>query len=767
MPGFRENKPGTTKGTFKNKNMNNPKSLVLLIAVFLLAIANTQAGNWPQKITVGNNVLTMYQPQPESLEGNALSARAAISVKVKDKSPVFGAVWMTANLLTDRSSRMATLSDIKVPSIKFSDDVDEAVLDEISNLIEQEIPKWDLHISMDELITTLENETGQSKSSYKNDPPEIIIANKPSILVFIDGDPVLKSIEGSDLQRIENTPYTIIFNKSKKAYYLYGGSMWFTARDLNGQWAVERNPSADLLSIQQQIEKAAEESGEEAEAETSVKKDVVPDIIVRTTPAELIQIDGEPEFEPIKGTELLFVKNSEDNVVMDIGTQSYYILISGRWYSSKQLSGPWSYIDAEDLPESFAKIPEGTDQDVLLSSVPGTNAAREAILDAQIPQTAEIDRNSATVEVEYDGKPDFQPVAGTQMLYAVNSPQTVLKVDSRYYCVDKAVWFESSSPTGPWQVATERPGEVDKIEPSSPVYNVKYVNVYEVTPTVVTVGYTPGYYGSYVYGPTVIYGTGYYYRPWYGSYYYPRPMTYGFHMSYNPWTGWGMSFGFSYGGWFHFGWSGGYHGGYWGCPGYRPPHHWHPPHHGGYYGNRPRPGYSSQPRRDNIYSGNRPGVRPTVSPRRTTGTTRSRDVNRSTRQNNVYTDKNGKVYQKTNKGWETRENNSWKSTDNSGRTKNTNKSGTVNPTQRPSTRPSTGTNNTRPTTGVQRPSTRPSGRVNNSSYNNGSLNKASENRMRAQQRVNSFNRSAQPSRTQRMSKPSMPSRSGRMPQRRR
>ncbi|MFV0593930.1 MAG: hypothetical protein ACK5M7_21345 [Draconibacterium sp.] len=743
--------------------MKNKKSLIILIVLLWQTIPNVQAANWPRKITVGNNVITMYQPQLETLEGTTLSGRSAISVKMNEESPLFGAVWLTANLETDRSTRIATLTDIKVPAIKFADEMDQEILDEVSHLIETEMPKWDLRLSIDEIITTLEKENGGKTVAYKNDPPEIIISYKPAVLVYIDGDPVLKNIEGSDLQRIENTPYTVLYDRAQKAYFLYGENMWFTTRNLDGKWTVDQNPTGELLNIQKQLEEAAEENDENEDTENTTRKGVIPEIIVTTIPAELIQIDGEPDFSPVKGTELLYVKNSEDNIVMDIGTQSYYILISGRWYSAKKMDGPWSYLDAEDLPKSFAAIPEGSDLDVLLASVPGTNAAREAILDTQIPQTAEIDRNTATVKVEYDGKPEFKKVDGTQMLYAVNSPQTVLKLNKRYYVVDNAVWFESESPDGPWQVATERPEEVDKIEPTSPVYNVKYVNIYEVTPSYVRVGYTPGYYGSYVYGPTVIYGTGYYYSPWYGSYYYPRPLTYGFHMSYNPWTGWGINFGFSYGGWFHFGWSSGYHGGYWGCPGYRPPHYGYHHHHGGYYGHNPRPPHYRPPHRNNIYANNRPGVRPTSNQRRTSGTVRNRDNNRSTRQNNVYTDKSGKVYQQTKKGWETRENNQWKQAGNSNRTKDATIPGTRQSTGNTTTRPTAKPTTQRPTTGTQTRQTRNTGTT--SGFNRSTLNRASQNRSRSQQRVSSYNRAAQPGRA--VSRQSGASRSGGIPQSRR
>jgi hypothetical protein len=61
------------------------------------------------------------------------------------------------------------------------------------------------------------------------------------------------------------------------------------------------------------------------------------------------------------------------------------------------------------------------------------------------------------------------------------------------------------------------------------------------------VGYLPGYLGCYPYYGTVVYGTGYRYRPWHGRrHYYPRPFTWGFHPRYNPWLS-RWSFGYSFG----------------------------------------------------------------------------------------------------------------------------------------------------------------------------------------------------------------------------
>jgi hypothetical protein len=77
--------------------------------------------------------------------------------------------------------------------------------------------------------------------------------------------------------------------------------------------------------------------------------------------------------------------------------------------------------------------------------VAGTDEAREAVLDAQIPQTAAV-KVDATTTVEYDGKPRFEPVEETDGLeYAVNTASQVIKYGDTYYCCDDGVWYVSQS----------------------------------------------------------------------------------------------------------------------------------------------------------------------------------------------------------------------------------------------------------------------------------------------------------------------------------
>jgi hypothetical protein len=113
-------------------------------------------GGWPREIDTARAKVVIYQPQPEQLQGNRLDARAAVAIEPKDKSePVFGAVWFQARLDTDREERTATIADISVTQVRFPDQ-DEKKAEKLRTLLEQEIPRWHLPISMDRLLATLE-----------------------------------------------------------------------------------------------------------------------------------------------------------------------------------------------------------------------------------------------------------------------------------------------------------------------------------------------------------------------------------------------------------------------------------------------------------------------------------------------------------------------------------------------------------------------------------------------------------------------------------
>lgn len=664
----------------------------LLLLVFLLGSFISYADetdpelSWPIEIESDNGlVTTLYQPQLESFEANILEGRMAVTIKPKDKEMIFGAVWFKARMSTDLENRTVVLEKMDILETHFPEMVDEEKVEKFTNLLSAEMESWNLEMSLDRILASLDEVENLNLLSTKinNEPPAIYFRTTPSVLVMIDGDPILKKDEDSGLEYVVNTPFFIVKDTKNKTYFINGGPFWYESKEILSGWKEIKKPPS-------KVKKFAEKYTEEKETDSVAQSYTeAPGLIIETKPAELVQVDGEIDYKPIDSTTLLYVSNTESDIIMDINSQNHYLLLAGRWYYSKSLKdGDWKFSEPNELPAEFKKIPAESQMRDVRSSIPGTSEAQTALLEQSIPQTATIDRKTATVEVKYDGNPKFEKIEGTDVSNAVNTDKTVLLIKNVYYVVEDAVWFMSDKATGPWEVCVVRPDEVDQIPPESEVYNVKYTYIYESTPEVVYVGYLPGYTSSYVYGGVVVYGTGYYYRPWYGSYYYPRPVTWGYGVHYNPYTGWGFSVGISFGwiGWgFH-----PYRRAYWGPMGYHRGyrHGYNRGYRHGYnrgYSRGARAGYAAGSRNSNrnVYNNRSNGVKQTGNVRNAQASNNMNNKARaSTKSNNMYAGKNGNVYQRDQKGnYQNKTNRQQPSTSQQQRNTQT----------KPSTRPSTGT----------------------------------------------------------------------------
>jgi hypothetical protein len=622
--------------------------------------------DWPKTVVATDGtIIKVYQPQPDSLAGNILKSRSAVSVLEKgDSDPVFGTLWSTARVETDRDDREVTIASIVLSTVKIPGDSSKARIDYIKATLEAQLPVTAGQISLDELLASLDQNLDERNLSkdINTQVPHIIYATHPSVLVTIDGAPRLQKNKKMGLEAVINSPFIIVQNKDH-LFYLYGGGHWYSAPSATGPYSyIGGKPSSRLRRIGRDYDKAMADRDKD-NMENTVADTTIPAVIISTTPAELVQTNGEPDLLPVQGTVLLYAENSPNDIFIDTQSQLYYILLSGRWYKNKTLdaNGGWGYVASDQLPADFAKIPEGSPKDNVLASIAGTDAAREAVMDAQIPQTAKVDRKQASAHVTYDGVPQFQPIQGTRLQYALNTSSTVLLYANRYYAVDNGVWFVSDNAEGPWVASETRPGDLDLVPPSSSAYNAKFVDIYDVTPDYIYTGYTSGYLNDFIYGPTIVYGTGYYYSPWIGNYYYPRPWSWGFDMVYNPWYGWGFGAGYGFD-WFNIGfgpgWDGWY-GGWWG-PGSYYPACW------GYgAGYRPRPFYGRNVAmnghigihstnniyrdREGIASGNHEGIA------RGRDNTTLNEHNGGRPANNVISDRQGNVFQRgANGAWQSR-----------------------------------------------------------------------------------------------------------------
>src|SRR5262249_37948492 len=499
---------------------------------------------WPRGYSLPSEAqAVLYQPQVATWENQKhLVAYSAVSYVAKgEQKPALGTIKIEADTDVSLATRLVKFATLKITEVNFQTLAKEQA-NEVVSEVEKTIPDEDRIIALDRVLAYIDKSTIIPKNveGLKSDPPTIFLSKTPAILVNFDGEPIWSPIKDVDLKFAVNTNWDFFEHVPTKTYYLRNEATWLKATGLNGPWTAAGTLPDSFGKL------PADDNWKDVRENIPGKHVThLPKVYVSLAPAELILIDGPPKFVPVPGTGLLWVSNTESDLFATGTDGPLYYLVAGRWFKAPNFNGIWTF-DTPNLPEDFKKIPLEHPRSRVLASVPGTQQAAEAVLLAQVPLTARVNRKETQApEVVYQGEPQFQAITGTKVARAVNTDKEIIKVgDAYYFCYD-GVWFVSNSPKGAWTVASSVPPEIYEIPASSPAHDVTYVTIQkdeDDNDDWVTYASVAGYTGVMIGWGCAVWGTGWYYPPyyWYGGYYpiyYPYWRTYGYAAWYNPYTG--------------------------------------------------------------------------------------------------------------------------------------------------------------------------------------------------------------------------------------
>jgi hypothetical protein len=238
---------------------------------------------WPKELVAPDGTLVrVFQPEPETLKGNILTYRAAISVKEKTMTePAFGTFWGSATVATDRDNReilFTSVTDIRVPRDSASDR-----LDYIKAVIQSQLPAAAGPVPIDVIITSLNQQMDQTR---------------------------LEENRKWGLDAVVNTPFTIVKDKNG-LFYCWGGGHWYSALAATGPYSpLTTEPDRRLRKIERKYKRS------EPDSVRNAVDSITPAIIVTTSPAELIQTSGTPDLQPVGGSNLAGT-NAAREAVMD------------------------------------------------------------------------------------------------------------------------------------------------------------------------------------------------------------------------------------------------------------------------------------------------------------------------------------------------------------------------------------------------------------------------------------------------------------------
>lgn len=518
------------------------KRLVSTIAPAVLISSGLVYGTpadpgWPRSYSDGSGAtLVVHQPQVEGWKDfKLLSGRCAFALHLSPKQePVYGTFKFQADTLVDTDQKLVLFRNIRAQDMRFPS-AKGGQSKEFADAAARLMPGDAVVVALDRVLAFLRaSELPRQETKIQSHPPPIFVKTQPTVLVIIDGEPVLLDIEKSGFQRVINTNWGLYRDTRSNKFYLSHENAWLWASGLESPFAPTVAPPQGLLQVV---------TADEAKPRAAVRLAGVPQVIVVKNPAELIVLEGEPKLARVGATELWTVTNTTSDLFYHSGARSYYYLAAGRWFRAASFDGPWEFASFT-LPAEFKLIPPDHPKAHVLAAVPETREAEDAVLLASIPRLAEVKPNQVSAEVKYVGTPEFTSIPGTAVSYAKNTPSDVLRIGDRYFLCFQGIWFAGTTANGPWKAAGTVPPEIYAIPESSPKYHVTYVRVYSSTPDAIVVGYTPGYYGAYVSGGVVVWGTGYYYPPYVAVGVAPVPVywgaatyTWGAGAWYNPATG--------------------------------------------------------------------------------------------------------------------------------------------------------------------------------------------------------------------------------------
>ncbi len=195
-------------------------------------------------------------------------------------------------------------------------------------------------------------------------PPVVILSTRPALLVTIDGPPQYTLIKGTKplLLRVINTRVLLLTNAAGRYFlHLYDGFM--EAPGVDGPWRLSEEVPREVRNAEKKARGDGKtdllrgERDRRSKQFPSLKKSVIPWIYVSQVPAELVVIDGEPDFISIAGTRLFHARNRGGDLFYNQGDGAMYLPVAGRWFSASSYPGPWEMVPDDALPPDFGTIP--------------------------------------------------------------------------------------------------------------------------------------------------------------------------------------------------------------------------------------------------------------------------------------------------------------------------------------------------------------------------------------------------------------------------
>jgi hypothetical protein len=505
------------------------------------------AWDFPKEIAAAGRKVSLAEPAVIGRDAAAGTVALRFPVQVQDGVGriTWGMAEATATPHFDLSARLVLVDGVKAGNIALPQLADND-REDIAKALPDALPK--------ELVLRLELLTASAAFAL-TDPspapklsmsaPEILVRRTPAVLVQIDGEIVKEALGDFPFEYVLNTSADLFRDPKSDTWHLLADGAWLEAKSLQGPWKLSAQPPILLSQLPvthprghiRMFIPGTPEFATRTGGKKPAPPAVVPEVIVRDKPAELVVLRGDPLFTMVPGVKLLTVANTESDLVYHPKTAQFFLCLSGRWFTAEDVNGPWKE-SLGSLPEEFAKIPRDHMLGHVVWCVAGTPEAAEAAALASIEERITLSK-ATSLTVQYEGKdPRTVPIDSTDLKFATNSDDEVLVAEGSWWCCARGVWFRSDDGRGSWTPATTLPKGVASLPEGSALFPTRFVRPLGVTEAGYGFAASGGYQGVFVWKNAPVHGTGYSRRGVLrAGNWYPYPRTWGENRWYDPIAG--------------------------------------------------------------------------------------------------------------------------------------------------------------------------------------------------------------------------------------
>ena len=163
--------------------------------------------------------------------------------------PVLGVVEMKGTTSIDNVAKLVVISNPQITGTYFPS-LDKATADKMEQIFKSFVPAT-LQISLYNLIASTPKKEPPAGVQLNNDPPKIYVGYRPSILLSVNGEPVLSAVPNTNLKFVANTEWPLFVDEGSSTYYLAVGQQWLTANKLEGQWSATKKLPPEMSKVPQ------------------------------------------------------------------------------------------------------------------------------------------------------------------------------------------------------------------------------------------------------------------------------------------------------------------------------------------------------------------------------------------------------------------------------------------------------------------------------------------------------------------------------------